>query len=193
MPRSTRPRSTASSSSAARRGCRWFNRRSGASSAGRRSSTSIPIRSSRSARRVRPKRSPASRVPTACCCSTSSRCRWARDDGRAGRADHRAQQSDPDGEGAGVHDVPGRPDGDGDPRRPGRARAGRRLPLAGALRAARAAAAGGGRGAHPRHVHGRCRRPARRRRARGDDRRRGGGDRSAELRPRRRRGRAHAR
>ena len=76
--------------------------------------------------------------------------------------------TDPDRAGAGLHDLPGRPDGDGDPRRAGRARAGRRLPLAGALRAARHPADGRGRGAHPGHVHGRRRRPAQRRGARAD-------------------------
>ncbi len=116
-----------------------------------------------------------------------------RDDGRSGRAHRRAQQPDPDVAGAGVHDLPGRPDGDGDPRRPGRARAGRRLPLAGPLRAARHPADGRRRGAHPGHVHGRRRRPAERRRARGDRRRRGLGDGQAELRPERRRGDADAR
>ena len=62
---------------------------------------------------------------------------------------------------AGVHDLQGRPDGDGDPRRAGRARARRRLPLAGALRAARHPADGRRRGAHPRHLPGRRRRAAR--------------------------------
>ena len=39
-----------------------------------------------------------------------------RDDGRAGREDHAAQLDDPGVARAGVHDVQGRPDGDGDPR-----------------------------------------------------------------------------
>ena len=66
----------------------------------------------------------------------------------------------PGGARAGVHDVQGRPDGDGDPRGAGRARDGRRLPLARALRAARHSADGRRRGAHPRHLPGRRRRPA---------------------------------
>ena len=69
-----------------------------------------------------------------------------------------------------LHDLPGRADGDGDPRRPGRARAGRRLPLARALRAARHSADGRRRGADPGHLHGRRRRPAQRHGARGDRR-----------------------
>ena len=44
--------------------------------------------------------------------------------------------------------------------RAGRTRADQRLPLAGALRTARHSAHGGGRGAHPRHLPGGCRRPA---------------------------------
>ena len=62
----------------------------------------------------------------------------ARDDGRAHREDRPAQRDDPGHARAGIHDVQGRPDGDRDPRRAGRARQGRRLPLARALRAARA-------------------------------------------------------
>ena len=61
---------------------------------------------------------------------------------------------------AGVHDVQGRPDRDRAARRAGRAREGRRLPLAGALRAARHPADGRRRGAHPRDLPGRRRRPA---------------------------------
>ena len=49
----------------------------------------------------------------------------------------------------------------------------RRLPQPGALRAARHPADGGRRGAHPRHLHGRCRRPAQRERAGAGQRRRG--------------------
>ena len=91
-----------------------------------------------------------------------------RDDGRPGRAHHPAQQHDPDRARAGLHHLQGRPDRDGDPRRAGRARAGQRLPLAGALRAARHSADGRRRGAHPRELPGRCRRPAARVGARGD-------------------------
>ena len=50
--------------------------------------------------------------------------------------------------------------GDELPRGAGRARAGRRLPLARALRAEGHPADGGGRGAHPRHLPGGRRRPA---------------------------------
>ena len=82
-----------------------------------------------------------------------------RDHGRPGRAHRRAQHHHSGGQGAGVHHLPGRPDGDGHPRGAGRARAGGRLPLAGALRAARHPADGGRRGAHPRQLPGRRRRP----------------------------------
>ncbi len=71
-----------------------------------------------------------------------------------------AQHHDPGGARAGVHDLQGRPDRNGDPRGAGRARARRRLPLARALRAARHPADGRGGGAHPRHLPGRRRRPA---------------------------------
>jgi molecular chaperone HscA len=47
-----------------------------------------------------------------------------RDDGRAGREDHPPQHADPGRQGAGVHHLPGRPDRDDRPRRPGRARDG---------------------------------------------------------------------
>ena len=65
-----------------------------------------------------------------------------RDHGRPGRAHHPAQQHHPDRAGAGLHDLQGRPDRDGDPRGAGRARTGVGLPLAGALRAARHSADG---------------------------------------------------
>ncbi len=84
----------------------------------------------------------------------------ARDHGRAGGARDSAQFHDSRGARAGVHHVQGRPDRDGDPRRAGRARAGGRLPLARALRAARHPADGGGGGAHPGHVPGGRRRAA---------------------------------
>ena len=54
----------------------------------------------------------------------------ARDDGRACREDRPAQLDDSGDARAGVHDVQGRPDRDRDPRRAGRAREGRGLPLA---------------------------------------------------------------
>ena len=84
-----------------------------------------------------------------------------RDDGRPGREDHPAQHDRSRSQRA--QDFTTFKDGqtgDGDPRRAGRARAGRRLPLAGALRAARHPADGRRRGAHPRHLRGRRRRPA---------------------------------
>ena len=62
--------------------------------------------------------------------------------------------------GAGIHHLQGRPDRHELPRGAGRARAGLRLPLAGALRTAGHSADGGGRGAHARHLPGRRRRPA---------------------------------
>ena len=46
----------------------------------------------------------------------------ARNDGRPDREDHPAQRDDSDRARAGVHHLQGRPDGDGDPRRAGRAR-----------------------------------------------------------------------
>jgi molecular chaperone HscA len=96
-----------------------------------------------------------------------------RDDRRPRREDRAAKRDDPDHARAGVHDLARRPDRDGDPRRAGRARARRRLPLARALRAARHPADGRRRRAHPRHVPGRRRRPAVGLGARADDRRRG--------------------
>ena len=62
--------------------------------------------------------------------------------------------------GAGLHHLPGRPDGDGHPCRAGRARDGRRLPQPGALRAFGHPADDRRRGAHPRQLRGRCRRAA---------------------------------
>ena len=61
-----------------------------------------------------------------------------RDDGRPRREDHSAQLDDSGRARAGVHDVQGRPDGDGDPRRAGRARDGR--PIAVRSRASSCAA-----------------------------------------------------
>ncbi len=79
-----------------------------------------------------------------------------------------------------------------DPRGAGRARAGLRLPLARALRAARHPADGRGRGAHPGDLPGGRRRPALGRGAREGHRGRGVDRREAFLRSFRRRGRAHA-
>ena len=110
----------------------------------------------------------------------------AGDDGRPGRTHHPAQQHDPDRARTGLHDLQGRPDGDRDPRRAGRARGGERLPLARALRTARHSADGGWRGACAREFPGRCRRPAERHGARRDLGRRGRDHRQAELRPERR-------
>ena len=161
-PRSRRPRSTASSWSAARPACRWCAGRSH-ELFGRAPLTDLDpdqvvalgaARPGRCARRQRRRRRPAAARRDAAVARH-------RDDGRPGRAHRPAQQPDPDCAGAGVHHLPGRPDGDGDPRRAGRARAGRRLPLAGALRAARHSADGRRRGADQGHLHGRCRRPAR--------------------------------
>ena len=84
----------------------------------------------------------------------------ARDDGRGGREHHSAQQPDPDRARPGVHHLRRRADGDGDPRRAGRARAGGGLPLAGPLQAARHPAAAGRHGAARGRLHGRRRRPA---------------------------------
>ena len=98
----------------------------------------------------------------------------------------------PAAQGAGIHHLQGRPDRHELPRGAGRARAGRRLPLAGALRAEGHSADGGGRGAGARHLPGRRRRPAVGLGA-GKDHRRGSVDRGqAFLRPGRRRHRAHA-
>ena len=115
-----------------------------------------------------------------------------RDDGRAGRAHHPAQQHDPLRARAGLHDLQGRPDRARAARGAGRTRTGGRLPLAGAFRVARHSADGGRRGAHPGQLPGRCRRPAEREGARGTLGRRGGDRRQAELRPGRRRHRSHA-
>ena len=98
----------------------------------------------------------------------------------------------PAAQGAGVHHLQGRPDRHELPRRAGRARAGRRLPLARALRAEGHSADGGRRGARARHLPGRCRRPAVRLGEGEHHRRRGVGRGQAVLRPRRRRHRAHA-
>ena len=156
-------RSTASSWSAARPGCRWCSARSRAFR--QRAAHRPRPRPGRRARRRHPGRSARRqrRRPTTAAARRDPAVARARDHGRAGRAHHSAQQPDPDGARTGLHHLPGRPDRDGDPRRAGRARAGRRLPLAGALRAARHPADGRRRGAHPGHVHGRRRRPARRR------------------------------
>ena len=115
-----------------------------------------------------------------------------RDHGRAGRTHHPAQQPDPDRARPGLHDLPGRPDRARAARGAGRARAGRAVPLAGALRAARHPADGGRCGAHPRQLHGRRRRAAQRQRAGAGLRRRGQRDGQAELRPGRRADRADA-
>ena len=115
-----------------------------------------------------------------------------RDDGRPVGEDRSAQFDDPGRARAGVHDVQGRPDGDGDARRAGRAREGGRLPVARAVRAAWHSADGRGRCAHPRVVRGRRRRPAVGVRARADDRPRSVDRRQAVLWPHRRRDRAHA-
>ena len=58
--------------------------------------TSIPIRSSRSARRSRPTCSPAGQAATTCCCSTCCRCRsasrrWAASSRRCSRATRRSR------------------------------------------------------------------------------------------------------
>jgi molecular chaperone HscA len=80
--------------------------------------------------------------------------------GRPGGKGHSAQLDDPGCARTGLHHLQGRPDRDGDPGRAGRARTGVRLPQPGALRTARHSAHGGGCGAHPRHLPGRCRRAA---------------------------------
>ncbi len=112
--------------------------------------------------------------------------------GRAGGEGHSAQHHHPGGARAGVHHLQGRPDRDGDPRGAGRARAGGRLPFAGALRAARHSADGGRRGANPRDLPGRRRRPAVGVRARAAFGRGGLGGGQAVLRPGRRRHREDA-
>ena len=98
----------------------------------------------------------------------------------------------PCGAHADVHDVRRQPDRLRPPRRAGRARAGRRVPLAGAVHAEGHSADAGRHGAARGDVHGRRRRPPARRRARGDDRQGGRHRGQAELRPDRRGGRAHA-
>ena len=74
----------------------------------------------------------------------------ARDDGRSFRKDRAAQFDDPRHTRPGIHDVQGRPDGDRDPRRAGRTREGRRLPVARPVRASRHSADAGRRRARQR-------------------------------------------
>ncbi len=115
-----------------------------------------------------------------------------RDDGRRRREDHSPQHHGPLRRHPDLHDVRRPPDRLRAEGRAGGARAGRPVPLAGAVHAQGDSAHAGRDGAARSHVHRRCRRHPAGGGARGDDRT-GGEDRGqAELRPHRRRGRADA-